>query len=126
VLRHPESLGRRERTHPGAARLQGLATTSAGFAWSLGKRDNHVSLDEALVHVRGIAASVSVPVNADFERGFADQPRDVAANVARAAETGIAGLSIEDSTGDSSEPLRKRSRPTVRFPGSRKRLHPPR
>jgi methylisocitrate lyase len=82
-----------------------LATTSSGFAWSMGAADNHVSLDETLAHLRSIAAAVEVPVNADFEGGFATAPEEVAANVARAAETGIAGLSIEDSTGDPARPL---------------------
>ena len=85
--------------------FKALATTSAGFAWSLGRRDNHVSLDEALAHLRSIASSVAIPVNADFEGGFAIEPDAVAANVARACATGIAGLSIEDSTGDAANPL---------------------
>jgi methylisocitrate lyase len=95
----------------GSARLlvrlgfKALATTSAGFAWSLGRPDNHVSLDEALGHIRSIARGVEVPVNADFEGGFAVEPEAVGRNVAAAAATGIAGLSIEDSTGDASEPL---------------------
>ncbi|MEO8437759.1 MAG: isocitrate lyase/phosphoenolpyruvate mutase family protein, partial [Chloroflexota bacterium] len=93
----------------GSARLlaglgfKALATTSAGFAWSLGKADNGVTLDEVLEHLRAVAASVDVPVNADFEGGFAIEPDAVAANVGRATETGIAGLSIEDSSGDPSE-----------------------
>jgi 2-methylisocitrate lyase-like PEP mutase family enzyme len=82
-----------------------LATTSSGFAWSLGRRDNQVSLEEALAHVRAIAQVVNVPVNADFEGGFAVAPGDVATNVAAATATGIAGLSIEDSTGDPAQPL---------------------
>ena len=82
-----------------------LATTSAGFAWSLGKADNHVRLEEALAHLYEIASAVEVPVNADFEGGFAIEPVHVVANVKRATETGIAGLSIEDSTGDPAEPL---------------------
>ncbi len=82
-----------------------LATTSAGMAWALGRRDNDVPLDDALAHLAAIAGAVDVPVNADFEGGFAVVPDDVAANVARAARTGVAGLSIEDSTGDSGEPL---------------------
>ena len=82
-----------------------LATTSSGFAWSLGRRDNGVTLDEALSHMRSIAAGVEVPVNADFEGGFAAEPEGVAANVAAATKTGVAGLSIEDSTGDSDRPL---------------------
>lgn len=82
-----------------------LATTSSGFAWSLGRQDNHVTLEQALAHYRSIAEAVDVPVNADFEGGFAVSPADVAVNVAQAAATGIAGLSIEDSTGDASNPL---------------------
>lgn len=95
----------------GSARLlvqlgfQALATTSAGCAWSLGRPDNHVSLEEALSHLRAIATGVPVPVNADFEGGFAVEPAAVAANVTRAAATGIAGLSVEDSTGDAARPL---------------------
>ena len=82
-----------------------LATTSSGFAWSLGRADNHVTLDEALAHFRAVADSVEVPVNADFEGGFADEPASIVANVKRVTETGVAGLSIEDSTRDPKEPL---------------------
>src|SRR5213593_652905 len=82
-----------------------LATTSSGFAWSLGRPDNRVSLEETLGHLRSIAHGVEVPVNADFEGGFATAPAAVGANVAAATATGIAGLSIEDSTGDASKPL---------------------
>jgi 2-methylisocitrate lyase-like PEP mutase family enzyme len=82
-----------------------LATTSSGFAWSLGRADNRVSLAEALAHLRAIAEGVDVPVNGDFEGGFAVEPADVGANVAAAAATGVAGLSIEDSTGDAAHPL---------------------
>jgi 2-methylisocitrate lyase-like PEP mutase family enzyme len=85
--------------------FKALATTSAGFAWSIGCRDNHVTLDQALEHVDAISKAVDVPVNADFEGGFAVDPDDVARNVTRATATGIAGLSIEDSTGDRSRPL---------------------
>ena len=82
-----------------------LATTSAGMAWAMGRRDNDVALDDVLAHLATIADAVDVPVNADFEGGFAVAPDDVAANVARAVRTGVAGLSIEDSTGETSEPL---------------------
>jgi methylisocitrate lyase len=85
--------------------FQALATTSAGYAWSLGRRDNHLSLAEALAHFRAVAESVAVPVNADFEGGFAVAPAEVAAHVELATATGIAGLSIEDSTADASNPL---------------------
>ena len=82
-----------------------LATTSCGFAWTLGVRDHAVTLEQKLAHLREMTAAVDVPVNADFEKGFAVKPADVAANVTAAAATGIAGLSIEDSTGDPSNPL---------------------
>src|SRR4051812_49201599 len=85
--------------------FKALATTSAGFAWTLGRTDNQVTLDQVLEHLRVIAAAVKVPVNADFEGGFAVDPKHVGANVKLAATTGIAGLSIEDSTGDAAHPL---------------------
>jgi methylisocitrate lyase len=85
--------------------FRALATTSAGFAWSLGRADNHVTLEDALAHLRAIADAVDVPVNADFEGGFAVEPASIVANVTRATETGIAGLSIEDSSKDPKEPL---------------------
>jgi 2-methylisocitrate lyase-like PEP mutase family enzyme len=85
--------------------FKALATTSAGHAWTLGRADNGVLRDEALKHLREVAAAVEVPLNADFEGGFADDPEGVAANVELAVATGIAGLSIEDSTGDADEPL---------------------
>jgi 2-methylisocitrate lyase-like PEP mutase family enzyme len=85
--------------------FEALATTSAGAAWSLGVPDNGLVLEQALEHLRLVSGAVSVPVNADFEGGFADDPEAVAANVKLAAATGVAGLSIEDSTGDPDEPL---------------------
>lgn len=85
--------------------FKALATTSAGLAWTLGRADNEVTLDESLEHLRVVAGAVKVPVNADFEGGFAIDPEHVAANVKLAAATGIAGLSIEDSTGDERGPL---------------------
>src|SRR5688500_8678315 len=83
----------------GSARLleqlgfSALATTSAGFAWSLGRVDTGVTVDEALAHLEAMCAAVRLPVSADFERGFAIEPDEVAANVKRAVATGIAGLS---------------------------------
>src|SRR5437764_5342790 len=82
-----------------------LATTSSGFAWTLGRPDNTVAIDEALAHYAAVAGAVKVPINADFERGFATDPDGVAANVARVCSTGIAGLSIEDSTHETASPL---------------------
>ena len=85
--------------------FKALATTSAGLAWTLGRADNHVTLDEVLEHLRAVVDAVQVPVNADFEGGFAVEPQHVGANVQLAAATGVAGLSIEDSTGDEAQPL---------------------
>jgi len=85
--------------------FKALATTSAGFAWTQGRPDNRITLDQALGHLRAISAAVALPVNADFEGGFAVEPEHVASNVRLAAATGIAGLSIEDSTGNEAHPL---------------------
>jgi len=85
--------------------FKALATTSAGFAFSRGKPDGGVPRDEMLRHIREIVEVTSLPVNADFHAGYAHEPEDVAANVALCVETGIAGLSIEDSTGRSDSPL---------------------
>lgn len=82
-----------------------LATTSAGFAWTLGRPDNQVTIEDVLEHLRLVADAVAVPVNADFEGAFADDPDQVYANVRLATATGIAGLSVEDSTGDEASPL---------------------
>ena len=90
----------------GSARLlqhlgfQALASTSSGHAWSKGCADYAVTRDEVLAHLTTLCAAVDLPVNADFEYGFAVQPQDVAANVRLAIETGIAGLSIEDRKPD--------------------------
>jgi 2-methylisocitrate lyase-like PEP mutase family enzyme len=95
----------------GSARyLQGLgfkalATTSAGFAFSKGHADGSVSRDMVLAHCREIADATAVPINVDYEDGYADNPAGVAESVRRCVETGIAGLSIEDSTGDPANPL---------------------
>jgi 2-methylisocitrate lyase-like PEP mutase family enzyme len=85
--------------------FQALATTSAGFAWTLGRTDGGVTLDQTLEHLSAIAGAVDLPINADFEGGFAVEPEQVKANVKLAAATGIAGLSIEDSTGNKADPL---------------------
>ena len=82
-----------------------LATTSSGIAWSLGRSDNHLPLEQALDRIRDIANAVDVPVNADFEAGFAVEPDRMHANIVMAATSGVAGLSIEDSTGDVANPL---------------------
>lgn len=85
--------------------FKALATTSSGYAHSLGLADGAITRDMALAHYRELAAATAVPVNADFEGGFADDPAEVAANVRLCVETGVAGLSIEDFTGDEAAPL---------------------
>jgi 2-methylisocitrate lyase-like PEP mutase family enzyme len=85
--------------------FRALATTSAGFAFSRGLPDAAVSRDTVLGHIAEIVASVDLPVNADFESGYADHPEGVAESVRLCAETGVAGLSIEDATGDHAKPL---------------------
>src|SRR6185295_11611331 len=82
-----------------------LATTSAGFAFSRSKPDGGIPRDEMLAHIREIVNATALPVNADFHAGYADEPEDVATNVQLCADTGVAGLSIEDSTGRSDRPL---------------------
>jgi 2-methylisocitrate lyase-like PEP mutase family enzyme len=85
--------------------FKALATTSAGFAFSRSKPDGSVSRDEMLTHIREIVEATSLPVNADFHAGYADEPEGVAASVRLCIEAGVAGLSIEDSTGRSDCPL---------------------
>jgi 2-methylisocitrate lyase-like PEP mutase family enzyme len=85
--------------------FEALATTSAGFAFSRGKCDGGVPLDEMLAHIREIAEATTLPVNADFLAGYADEPEGVAANVRLCIATGVAGLSIEDNTGRTDTPL---------------------
>lgn len=85
--------------------FRALATTSAGLAWTLGRADKAVQLEEMLEHLATIAEAVALPVNADFEGGYAVDPDQVGVNVSRAVATGVAGLSIEDSTGDEADPL---------------------
>ena len=85
--------------------FKALATTSAGLAWSRGYADSRLPLADALRHYEEVADAVSIPINADFEGGYAVEPSQVAANVRRAATTGISGLSIEDATGDAEKPL---------------------
>ena len=85
--------------------FKALATTSAGFAFSRGKPDGGVPRDEMLLHIREIVNATALPVNADFQAGYGDDPEDVGPNVQLCLETGVAGLSIEDSTGRSDRPL---------------------
>jgi 2-methylisocitrate lyase-like PEP mutase family enzyme len=96
---------------PGSARVlqslgfRALATTSAGFAWSMARPDNGIDVEMALAHLDAMVRATDLPINADFEAGFAPDAAGVAHNVRRAVETGIAGLSIEDATGDAARPL---------------------
>jgi 2-methylisocitrate lyase-like PEP mutase family enzyme len=85
--------------------FKALATTSSGFAWSKGLADGGISRDMALAHLQEMVAATELPVNADFESGFAVDAAGVAESVRLACETGVAGLSIEDSTGDAAKPL---------------------
>jgi 2-methylisocitrate lyase-like PEP mutase family enzyme len=112
----------------GSARLlaqlgfRALATTSSGFAWSQGRKDNHVSLEATLDHLRAMSEAVHIPVSADFTGGFATAPEGVGGNVAAAAATGIAGLSIEDSTGDAASPLYEFSLAVERIQAARRAI----
>ena len=85
--------------------FKALATTSSGFAWSRARADNSITRDMALAHLHEMVAAVDLPINADFESGFAPDAAGVATSVHLAVQTGIAGLSIEDSTGDATRPL---------------------
>jgi methylisocitrate lyase len=85
--------------------FEALATTSAGFAFSRGKHDGGVPRDEMLAHIREIVEATTLPVNADFLGGYADEPEAVATNVQLCVATGVAGLSIEDNTGRTDTPL---------------------
>lgn len=85
--------------------FKALASTSSGAAWSQGCADGQMPLPAVLAYLRALVAATELPVNADFESGFADSPEGVAQNVRAAIDTGIAGVSIEDSTGDAAQPL---------------------
>jgi 2-methylisocitrate lyase-like PEP mutase family enzyme len=89
----------------GSLGFQALATTSSGFAATLGKLDGSISRDEALGHAAAIVSATELPVSADLENGFADDPAGVAATVELAAGVGLAGCSIEDFSGDDSNPI---------------------
>lgn len=95
----------------GSARLLGtwgykaIGSTSSGYAWSTGRDDYGLTRDEVLAHLTSLCDGSDLPVNADFESGFADNPDELAANVTRCIATGVAGLSIENRTSDTSKPL---------------------
>lgn len=85
--------------------FEALATSSGAMAGLLGRRDGHISRDEALAQVRIIVAATDLPVSADFEKGYADAPAEIAETVRLGAEAGLVGCSIEDATGDKDRPL---------------------
>jgi 2-methylisocitrate lyase-like PEP mutase family enzyme len=97
VIPNPWDIGGVRRLE--ALGFRALATTSSGVAWSLGREDGQLTRDEVLEHFRYLCGATDLPINADFEAGFADEPEGVAENVALAVGTGVAGLSIEDRTG---------------------------
>jgi 2-methylisocitrate lyase-like PEP mutase family enzyme len=100
--------------------FKALATTSSGAAWSLGFPDNGLHVDHALGHIRMIVEATELPVNADFEGGFAPDPEGVERNVTRCLETGVAAVSIEDSTGDKAKPLYERAEAVERMRAARR------
>ena len=85
--------------------FKALASTSSGFAWSRARADGSMSRDAVLAHLREIVAATELPVNADFESGYGATPQDVGESVRLAVDAGVAGLSIEDATGDAAQPI---------------------
>ena len=104
------------------AGFKALASTSSGYAWTLALADNGVGLEGMLAHLKALVAATEIPVNADFENAYADEPQGVAANVLRAAEAGVAGLSVEDSTGRSDKPLYDFDQAVARVTAARQAL----
>lgn len=102
--------------------FKALATTSAGFAWSQARPDNGVTRDMVLEHLRTIVGAADVPVNADFESGFGNDPEDVGESVGLCVATGVSGLSIEDSTGDRENPLYPLEVAVARMSAARKAI----
>lgn len=99
--------------------FKALATTSSGLAWSLGYADNKLSREAVLSHLQDIVGATDLPVNADFEGGFTEDAEGVRESVARAVATGVAGLSIEDSTGNAADPLRPLADAVTRMKAAR-------
>lgn len=96
-----------------------LASTSSGFAWSMARPDNAVRRDDVLAHLAALAGAVDVPINADFESGFSEDTEGVATNVGLAVATGVAGLSIEDSTANRDAPFYELPRAVERIKAAR-------
>ena len=104
------------------AGFKALASTSSGFAWSRGKPDGDAGLDAVLAHLRELCAATALPVNADFEHGYAKDHEALARNVTACIATGVAGLSIEDSTGDAKTPLFERAEAAARMKVARQAI----
>jgi 2-methylisocitrate lyase-like PEP mutase family enzyme len=102
--------------------FRALASTSSGFAWSCGQADGSPAREQVLTHLHTLVDATDVPVNADFMAGFAHDPDGVAASVTLAVETGVAGLSIEDSTGDPERPLYDLETATLRLRAARRAI----
>jgi 2-methylisocitrate lyase-like PEP mutase family enzyme len=102
--------------------FKALATTSSGFAWSHGHRDGGMSRDRILDHLTDLVEATNLPINADFENGFAPDAAGVAESVRLAVESGVAGLSIEDSTGDASRPIYELDTAVDRIRAARKAI----
>jgi 2-methylisocitrate lyase-like PEP mutase family enzyme len=102
--------------------FKALATTSSGFAWSQGRADGAVSREIVLAHLHQMVVATDLPVNADFESGFAPDAAGVAESVRLAVQTGVAGLSIEDSTGDAGKPLYELDTALERIGAARKAI----
>jgi len=103
--------------------FEALATTSAGYAFSVGQRDNTIGREQMMAHVAAIAAATPLPVSADLEHGFGDDPETVAETIRLGAEAGLAGCSIEDSTKRSDEPIYELSEATDRIRAAAEAAH---
>ncbi len=99
--------------------FKALATTSSGFAWSRAMPDHAPDIEMVLAHFRDLVEATPLPVNADFEHGHAETVDGLQKNVLRCVETGVAGLSIEDSTGDAAQPLFERDEAVARIRAAR-------
>jgi 2-methylisocitrate lyase-like PEP mutase family enzyme len=102
--------------------FKAIATTSSGFAWTIGHADNQVPRDAVLAHLAALVAATDIPVNADFESGFATDATGVAESVRLAVAAGVAGLSIEDSTGIAARPLYEMDEAVARVRAARRAI----
>ena len=102
--------------------FKALASTSSGFAWSHGHADGAMSRDAVLAHLREMVAATPLPINADFESGYGATPQEVAESVRLAVATGVAGLSIEDSTGDAERPIHELPQAVARLRAAREAM----